>query len=166
MTEFRIRGPIVAVESLVVPVLVGLIVILAVRRSPELVVVVVVVVLAVAGMRGARVRRRLLQVSGTGLRVQRDKYALDLSWDSTIGISHRRMLLGLIHIDDLTFSDSTVIPTDSRGRAAAVPSKLAGPPGKTRVQINFYDKAWRAGSIGHELSIRGTSAKRGSDRGS
>ena len=115
------------------------------------------VVIAVAAIRSIRVRRRLLQIGDTGLHVQRDKYALDVSWDSAIEISHRRMLLGLIRVDDVTFTESTVIPTDSRGRPTAVPSKLAGHPGRTRVQINFYDKGWRSGSIGKELRLRGIS---------
>jgi hypothetical protein len=155
MMEFRIRWPIVAAESVVVPVLAGLIAVVLVRNTPIAIAVVGVIVIIVTALRGARVRRRLLQVNGTGLHVQRDKYALDVAWDSAIGIHQRRMLLGLIRVDDLTFSESTVVATDSRGRPAAVPHKLASHPGRTRVQINFYDQGWRSGAIGNELRLRG-----------
>jgi len=107
-----------------------------------------------AGTSIARVRRRSLSVSETGLEVQRDKYVLTAPWSAVVGVAHRR-IWGLLAVDELLLAHSHPVGRSSKGRAVAVPRRLPGHPASRRIQVSVYDKAWRQGPIGDHLRASG-----------
>lgn len=97
-----------------------------------------------------RVRRRTLTVGADGLEVQRDSYAMRVTWDQVVGV-RRRLHHGVIPVDELVLSGSVVVPRGSTGKVKAPSSSLSTHPATTRILVSLYDKRWRDGPIGEHL---------------
>ncbi len=152
--SFQLRWSIAAGTTAVLPVLLGAVIAVTLRPVGLGVGLGVAVALAFGVTAARRVRRRTLTVFANGLTVQRDKYALTAPWSAVTGVRQRK-LQGLLPVDELVLSESTVLPRDSRGRPSTVPAGLAGHPALLRIQVSLYDRDWRAGLIGAELRRHG-----------
>ena len=150
MSRYPLRWVPTLLSTAPVPILLGVAVALLLRPLALGIAGGVVVAAIITAVRAQRVRRRTLTITEDGLQVQRDSYALDIPWTNITGTRSRR-LQGMLPVEELIVTDARIIERDSRGKAAAPSSKLAGSPALTRVQVSLYDKNWRSGPIGERL---------------
>lgn len=150
---YRIRWGWVMVESAPGPVVPGLATALLLRSTWFGGVAGSVLAVALAAESVLRVRRRTLNVSDAGIDVQRDKYAIFVSWDEVVAVRRRRHQRA-IPVDELVLSGSRLIGRSSTGRTTTLPKSLSAHPAARRIQISLYDKAWRDGPIGFQLHGR------------
>lgn len=87
-----------------------------------------------------RARRRYLQVDDQGLTVQRDTFRLHADWDQVAGVGKDG---GLIPLEVLELSGSTVEALDAQGRGTRLPAKIEGHPATRKIQIEAYLPHWR-----------------------
>ncbi len=149
----RLRWIPALVTSLPVPLLLGIALGLTIHDRALGIPIAVLAAALLAGAQLYRVRLRTLTILGDGLEVQRDSYALHIPWDSITGLQHRRAQ-GVLPVDELTFTDASLIARDSRGRPAKPPAKLSQSAALHRVQVSLYDARWEQGPIGDQLRGR------------
>jgi MFS superfamily sulfate permease-like transporter len=152
-TRYRIRWPIVIGTTVPAPLIVGIVVAVVVRPVALGVAVGVLAAGFFAVSSSRRMRRRWLEIDDDGLRVQRDRYALEASWADATSVSARKVL-GILPVEELFLSERTLIARASNDKDVVFPPKLPEYLATRRVQVNLYDKNWRTGPIGDQLRRR------------
>lgn len=154
MHRYRIRRSVALGSSLTVPLVCCLVVVAIIRPLTLGIAVGLGFAVAMTVANYTRVRRRSLTVSAEGLEVQRDTYGMFVPWPGVLRIQRRRHQW-LFDVEELVVTDSRLLGRDSRGRPRALPEKLHQHPAGQRILLSLYDKEWRRGPIGEQLTRQG-----------